>query len=128
MSYFFNHTYNNFPTISHSKKNLMNVYRELRLESDDLGNTHNLTDACAISKRFVTSYYKYVDGAVKTLFSANAEQMPPGGDLRRFDFSSLTGESNGEAADIKRLAGSEVIDATVNSMITCKYGPVSFLQ
>ena len=91
----------------------MTVYRELRLESNDLGNTHNLTDACAISKRFVTSYYKYVDGAVKTLFSANAEQMPPGGDLRCLDF--------GEAAGIKLSAGSEVLDATVNSMITCKY-------
>ena len=99
----------------------MTVYRELRLESNDLGNTHNLTDACAISKRFVTSYYKYVDGAVKTLFSAKAEQMPPGGDLRCLDFNSLTEASNGEAADIKLSAGSEVLDATVNSMITCKY-------
>lgn len=102
------------------KQNLITVYKELRLESNDLGNTHDLVDACAISKWFITSYYKYVDGVVKTLFSTNAEQMPPGGDLLCLDFTELTEAPNGEAAD-KKSSGKEVLDATVNSMITCKY-------
>ena len=96
------------------------VYEELHSGSSDLG-VDSLYDAsCVISKRFVTSYCKYVEGMMKTLLNApklDAKQMPRRVDLSSLDLSGLSGAN-----------GNENIDLTVNSNITCEHGNCSLMH
>lgn len=106
-------------------QNLIELYEELRSESNDLGLVDDSIDARAVSKRFITSFCKYIEGLGKSLFGpAKAETtMPPGGDLFSLDLSELL---NQDAPD--RNAASEgdpkendALDVRVNSRITCTY-------
>jgi hypothetical protein len=105
-------------------KNLLDLYAELQ-SSNDIGLADDSIDACALSKCFVTSFNKYIEGIGKALFNetnSTSAKMPPGGDLFSLDFNGLNrGIPNEKASSNGDTNSSDELDTTVNSKITCKY-------
>lgn len=97
---------------------MIELYQDLRSEANDLGIADDTTDACAVSKRFITLFCKYVEGLDKSLFG-QARSAP--GDLFSVDLSELLGDStsNKKSASETELKDNDPLDTQVNSRITC---------
>jgi hypothetical protein len=99
------------------------IYEELKLSAEnDLGVSQDASDACVISKKFVTSFCKHVETVAKSLF--DSKDMPPGGDLHCLDFGELghplQNELNDKVSSKKDSDDNDALDIKINSGITCK--------
>jgi hypothetical protein len=105
---------------------LIEIYGELLSESNDLDIVHDTQDAtCTISRSFVSSFRKYVEEVIKSLFGASSkktENVPSGGALYSIDFSELLdeGTTDDNSSPEKASTESERLDISVNSRITCE--------
>ena len=98
------------------------MYEEFHSKSSDLNIDPDFNEAlCVISKRFVTSYCKYVEGIIKNMFNTpkpELQHMPQRGDLSSLDLSEILNEDASVGFTDKGT-----IDITVNSNITCTHKP-----
>ena len=95
----------------------MELYEELRAKSNDLGLPDDEIEACALSKRFITSFCKYVESLFGQVKSADG--MPPRGDLFSLDLSGLQNTFDGNASE-DASNENDSLDVTVNSGISCR--------
>lgn len=113
---------------------MIEIYGALLSESNDLDIVHDIQEgACTISRSFVSSFRKYVEEVIKSLFGGSikkTEKIPSGGALYSLDFSELLNEGTADdsSSPEKASAENERLDISVNSRITCKFELVFILS